>query len=741
MNAYQFSDSQLDPDHAMGTQPPWQSRKHQLCISNWQKKMFSMRFFCRIGLQVMAVVAVAYSLAVLGPLSVARAQCVNEPLREEEPHALALPDCRAYEQVSPVDKNLVDALGSAGNVQASRQGTGLIFFALAPFPSFPEAEPLEGAPVPPFYLSSFGSGSWSTRGLLPRSAPGAAASVQGWAEDLATAVLSVEDSAKEPPLTTDKGVAPGQTNYYVRNSEDGSYGLLAPGPGKAQFAAATHDGSQILFEDDAKLTGDAVAGVPNLYEWDRGQVSLVGLLPAMDGGGAPEHGAIAGAAQGISKQNLYTQNTISEDGRCVFFTDLGTGQIYVREDGAVTVEVSKSRGGPIETERPAHWRAATPDGRYVFFTSEARLTEDSTASNGAPDLYRFDVEDESLEDLSHSEGGGVLGVLGVSDDGTYAYFVTLGGPNIYVWHEGRATLVARLNRFYDVADWRDYWESEPAGPAQGFRSSRVTPDGKTLLFTSVNYDSAGYSEILRYDASTAALACVSCDPNAPSPASNAYLVYGELVASANPGSYLFNTRNLSESGDEVFFQTREGLVPQDTNGQMDVYEWEREGTGSCPVGQGDCRYLISTGASPDESYFGDASANGEDVFFFTRQALVRQDRDNNVDAYDARVGGGLAAQNPPATVPCDGEACREVGGSTPALGIPSSMAISSASGVSVGENAPKGELKPLTRRQRLTRALRVCGKLRKARRSACRTRARSRYGRGSKAAKARLRRR
>ena len=42
------------------------------------------------------------------------------------------------------------------------------------------------------------------------------------------------------------------------------------------------------------------------------------------------------------------------------------------------------------------------------------------------------------------------------------------------------------------------------------------------------------------------------------------------------------------------------LVAQDTNGQQDVYEWEREGTGSCTLGagvNGGCVYLLSGGDS------------------------------------------------------------------------------------------------------------------------------------------------
>ena len=76
-----------------------------------------------------------------------------------------------------------------------------------------------------------------------------------------------------------------------------------------------------------------------------------------------------------------------------------------------------------------------------------------------------------------------------------------------------------------------------------------------------------------------------------------------------------------------------------------------------PLNDG-CIYLLSSGKSEFPSFFADASASGKDVFFFTRDQLVGQDKDQLQDVYDARAEGGLAAQSPVAPVPCEGaEAC------------------------------------------------------------------------------------
>jgi hypothetical protein len=84
-----------------------------------------------------------------------------------------------------------------------------------------------------------------------------------------------------------------------------------------------------------------------------------------------------------------------------------------------------------------------------------------------------------------------------------------------------------------------------------------------------------------------------------------------------------------------------------------------------------CVYLLSTGKSPFPSFFADASESGSDVFFFTRQGLVAQDTDELQDVYDARVGGGIPSQNQVPPEPCLGaEACHGPVGPAPPKAAP-----------------------------------------------------------------------
>jgi len=696
------------------------------------------------------VVTVTAALTGLS-VGVARAECPNEQLRTQEVYALRLPDCRAYEQVSPVAKNLANAVGHAGLVQSSPAGEAVTFFGL-PFPG------VAGAYGDVRYLSVRGSGEWLTEGLTP---------ALGYEVSARTVALSEDLS-----LTVVNKIEGGHAYAYIRDNATGVYELLVEA--EVHFVDATADGSHIIFESEKQLLPEAAKGVANLYEWHDGELSLVGKLNT---GIAPVGGAVAGpgglavgTSEGVGKLpggatgKFYTQNTVSEDGSRVFFTEGVTseeleeevefgeeshGIIYMREPEAKrTVQVSAGA-------KPAYWRAATPDGTFAFYTE-------------GENLYRYDVEDTTREAITTGTPK-VLGTLGAANNGSYIYFVAesvlpgtsgaiAGKGNLYEWREGAGTrFIAALSTASeaDKSDWTDYIYGDQID--EGFKSSRVAPTGETALFASTeqltSYENlpksgscngapgTGCAELYLYNPGTGVI-CVSCDPRPGIEVrTQAYLAENTVASFPTPEN-MFETRNLSANGNRVFFETDEPLVAQDTNGQMNVYEWEREGEGSCERGSeafdasnDGCIYLISTGQSGEPSYFGDASVDGSDVFFFTGQRLVGQDKDNNVDLYDARVGGGIAAQNPlPAPAPCAEESCLRASASAPSFGAPSSTSLSGAGDLAPPApgpsptSTPREKKAPLTRAQKLAKALKVCAKKSKRTRARCEEQAKKMYG-------------
>jgi len=173
------------------------------------------------------------------------------------------------------------------------------------------------------------------------------------------------------------------------------------------------------------------------------------------------------------------------------------------------------------------------------------------------------------------------------------------------------------------------------------------------------------SEVYTYDADNGQLTCVSCNPSRarpvgrqlPSPYAANFFAPTDLWAAAwlpTWESQLYASHTLSDDGTRLFFNSVDALLPQDTNGVQDVYEWEADGSGGCEKTVG-CLSLISTGQGPRESELVDASPSGDDIFFRTASSIDSRDP-GLVDIYDARVNGGFSQLADPTS--CVGDACQ-----------------------------------------------------------------------------------
>lgn len=416
-----------------------------------------------------------------------------------------LPDCRAYEQVSPGDKGGLDAVTPKPplSVQSSACGIGeactIAYMNVgAAFPGAP------GNEIANAYLAMRAGDGWQTTVLTPPTPQAPANSLTkityAFSGDLSQTVLRV------PLQQLAEGAPAGVYNLFLRQS-NGSYSLVtasAPveppqaGCGRCfeeqdvpAFAGASSDFSHIIFEaNDSLVAGAPAGGVENLYETVAGHVRLVGVLPDKT---VPTQGATAGdGIRAVSERTQKLAHAISADGSRVLFEAVadkggpdaqqaGDIELFDRLNGASTVEVSAPAPGaqPSKCEtkericdaQPAKFWAASEDGSSVYFTSKAALTKESHVGaeqeNGEPhenpgnDLYRYDVDTGTLSDLTvdaaDPNGASVLGVVGSSADGSYVYFVATGGlagaegglPKLYVWHDsaegpGQVRFIATL---------------------------------------------------------------------------------------------------------------------------------------------------------------------------------------------------------------------------------------------------------------------------------------------------------
>jgi hypothetical protein len=233
------------------------------------------------------------------------------------------------------------------------------------------------------------------------------------------------------------------------------------------------------------------------------------------------------------------------------------------------------------------------------------------------------------------------------------------------------------------------------------------------------------AEVYLYDATANSgagkLRCVSCNPSGVRPTGR------ELAEGSNGGvgiwgaarvpgfeTELYQPRYLADDGKRVFFDSYDALALGDTNGKQDVYEWEAPGSGSCTsesssyvAGSEGCLSLISSGRSPGDSEFLDASPTGSDVFFTTVEGLLPQDA-GLIDVYDARVDGGFPPPAPSAAG-CEGEACQGAA-VAPLDTTPASFAFNGPGNPTPGLTTAKAKSKP---------KVKACGKGRVRKRGRC----------------------
>lgn len=718
----------------------------------------------------------------------------GEPLQfRAEPAAapLQLPDGRRWEQVSPVAKHtaaLEAEPREGGLIEASANGDGITYVSRTTTEAQPEGEPAyEWAQI---LSRRTGPSAWSSKDIATahderwgQARIGELSEYRLFSEDLGFAAvepmgltpLSTQTTERTPYLRTESSceasegaagscytplvtggeaqpeVPPGTEFAGSRGETNGFSGVIVDG--------GTPSMSAVVLSSEAPLVEGA--GEHGLYEWSHGHLGLLSVLP----GGTPL--SSCRSALGAASKDKFgpsgndSRNAISSDGSMVIWSeDIGTGcsgHLYLRNVAAEATTqidtVQEHASGANEADAVYQDAGFDAEGKLavVFFTDTQQLTEGSTAAEGEPDLYEYDVAGETLIDLTAPVNGGesadVQGAVpGAAQDGSDVYAVAhgvltetpnargeqalAGGENLYLLHAGvpggEPVFIATLA----IADHR-VWGSQHTGgeqelhPLLGNLISRVSPDGNWLAFMSqrslTGYDNRDAvsgerdEEAYLYDATTNRVECASCNPSGERP-SGVYDVapLGEgllvdrpkawrehWIAAALPGwealttsgeLALYQPRYLSNGG-RLFFDSPEALVPQDVNHTWDVYEYEPPNGGESPStdscsgsastyveSAGGCVSLVSSGSSPDESAFLDASVSGNDAFFLTSAQLTGSDTDTAYDVYDAHACTPSSPCAPESTTtrqPCESvSSCRLSGGAQGGIGTPSSLTFS-----------------------------------------------------------------
>jgi DNA-binding beta-propeller fold protein YncE len=599
---------------------------------------------------------------------------------------------------------------SQAPMQSAPDGEAILFEG-QPFSSGLASGPNE-------YLARRDASGWQAQSLNPPLFKlKANEGYKGFSEDLSEGIQSQVEPPLSPEAPLG-GEGKSFANLYLRDKDGSLQPLVTDEPpnrtagfndangfqvffrGANAGAALTRSFSHLVFEANDALTeevpGIAPAaldggiakeelGLPanlNLYEWFEGELRLVSVKGANNEETVP--GAVLGSGRLLKSESLAiaeeenpnVDHAISDDGSRIFWSEEATGQVYVRIGGEETLEI----------QDPGKFVTAASDGSKVLLS----------------DGCLYDLEEEECEDLTLDQTevhqGRFEGILGAAEDLSRVYFVDKavltgeeenaneeqaveGEFNLYLWDRGATSFIATLQEGGNnsqaednrigltprFGDWRF--------PSQN-RTAQVSPDGRYLTFMSrapvTGYDNEVRSggcrgeifgvlqppgnpficfEVFEYDAEEGKLSCPSCNPSGQQPLGGSNL---SLIALRPAYPIVPQPTNLLPDG-TLYFESQDELVASDSNGPVqDVYQWKPNGVGGCEDANG-CHALISSGNARGDTMFLDATPSGKDVFIITRQQLLPQDRNDQLDIYDARVNGGFAEV--PAAL-CSGETCQ-----------------------------------------------------------------------------------
>lgn len=700
-----------------------------------------------------------------------------------------LPECRAYELVTPPYKEGFPASGAPLAVSAG--GSRVIASSVGVFAETGNDRAIGFAS----YLFTRGESGWSTTALMPPVGEYPEAAFEG-----SSVVANAELTETMLKLTNNEKEA----GPYVREEAGGVARFVPVGlPGGGIIMEGVSDDlAHVLFTTTTNWPGYTPPS-RSLYEYvgtGNTEPTLVGVAnqEALHGSPHVNEGAlpISECATELGGENE-KYNALSGSGETVFFTAVQcaggptVNELYARVDGERTVAISEpvlpgGAGGECDSGEPCHGAAhqggvfegADENGQRVFFLSEQPLV------NGAPKagmkLYGERLEGARVvEVLDLSNHGGayagvnpeVLGVARISEDGSRVYFVakgvltgeargggceaelsaaqcrpTAGADNLYVYDTvtEKTAFVATLAPS-DAADWQAI-DRRPVQASACPPAESGCEAGRFLVFPSAEELTAGDTstvpQLFQYDAQSEALRRASLGspglyPCAVSGKEEGFDCDGNTeqpaLAPSIPVQEYAGVMNATSGSTglalaadgEVFFQSRDALTPGALAGDPNVYAYR----------EGDV-YLIYGGTEegPAVGLIG-ADESGRDVFFTTVDSLVPQDTDTEQDVYDARVEGGFPA---PAGRPgCVEDACQgplSTPFAAPAAG--GSALLAGGGNLTPAASKPPpvaSKPKPLTRAQKLSKAVKACAKKTARQRATCDARARKLYGARPKA--------
>jgi len=553
--------------------------------------------------------------------------CPNEPLRTGP--SASLPDCRAYELVTPADLGRGQDMTFSNGVDhatPSSDGEHLALQTVAPIEPNPGTSTSTTGTRAVFSRTPQG---WVMRSVVdPESQSVTSANNIGvnlFSPDLSTVGLESFTGLNEVEQSPDTAfeVGPVGGPYTVvanvpRREATGARTRISFVGANAGTASVPSFSDVLLDSSDHGLAFSAaeravaeaegtVAGTEDMYDWSGGQLRLVNVTS--EGALTSPCGAVLG--DGTPELGPGTVNAVSEDGSKIFFTSPeptaieqhpascpDPSRLYMRVDGRETVEVSAPQGVTVEPSerKTAEYIGATPDGSRVFFTTDTRLTKETAEEEAKEAENDTKGGEEELNNklFMYNTKTGVLTRVAVGvpekNDGNRKFFVISGdGSTVYyqttIGGGCKPCSVYRYETGKETGPGNPSFVATSGEPHDSAEPMYTTRNGEFLVFVSTEVrdaeypngeplgePGADYNELYRYDTADGSVRCVSCGEGG-SPAKGVVYKPQEFgMSEPNSHSLPMVTKDeipgvvqMSDDGRRVFFETTAQLVPQDTN--------------------------------------------------------------------------------------------------------------------------------------------------------------------------------
>jgi hypothetical protein len=602
--------------------------------------------------------------------------CPNAAIRAQQGAlALRLPNCGAYELVSPPF--------TAG--QAASMSVGTADGDIGILKSVGGFAGVENLPdLGAHYLTSRTDSGWKTSAIAPPASEFPYIGTYGaldWTRDGSRSLWFVNLKADEG---TDKFTP-------IVRDPDGSFHVAGPtqddlGRGIPVLPVGTSEDLTSVLQ--ATFTRPAVTdettdsrhtAYRSLYLSTRGDDGQLSIRQVAYRGGEtmfPNCEAVVGGS-GTSR------NAVSSDGDKIFFSASCAGpeerRVWAKVGDDDPIDLSASQC-PVTcgSALPAVFRGASRDGSRVYFTTEQQLLSEDQDTSNKSDLYEYDFDATGqklrlVTGSSDPSGANVrpTGLLRVSDDGAYVYFVAAGralagennrgvspqpgANNLYVYHRaagqasGTTTFVGALG-----SSFNNYPQTSSTGRF-------------LLLFTTANLTGERvvgdtHSDLYRYDAQEDEMLRVWTND----PGHNGIARVGGPTMSRPPetadnvpsggtqrSAGWWPNLQLSDDGSLVGFTTVEPLSVDDRNASSDGYLWEAD-TGRIT--------LLTDGTTKPQSQFRGSifsgmTPSGNSLFVRSATPLLKGHTSGQEAQYVIRRNGGFPEQALPPE-PCVGDVCQ-----------------------------------------------------------------------------------